>query len=66
MFTVRIKFSETGAFNGKTDVLHNISEIHYNYHKPGQRRIAFESPIGGHTFFACDVDEFEAIENNYA
>ena len=48
--------------DGTEDILHNITEIHYNYGSVnGEKRIAFESDIfaTGITMFIKDIEEFE-------
>ena len=53
-FNIKIKLKD-----GTEEVLHNITEIHYNY--GGTKRIAFESDIfaTGITIEIKDIGEFE-------
>lgn len=63
-FRVRIVFSESSPFVGQTEILENITEIHYNYPSPVREpRIAFESDIDGTgiTYQISYIKEFESL-----
>jgi len=68
---VNIKFVENSLYE-KTEILRNITEIHYNYSNglyDGDNRIAFESDIhsSGCTYSIKDILEFEtSLETNKA
>ena len=63
---VTVRFSATGTFmslKDLTQVLRNVTEIHYGYPSVQKRkRIAFESDIHGTgcTYEVNDINEFEA------
>ena len=67
---VTIKFNELCKFKDKTEVLRNVTEIHFNYpsllNSIKVKGIAFESNIHqtGVTYILGDIDEFETeLEN---
>lgn len=63
---VRITFTEDSPFKGATEILENITEIHYCYNTPmNEPRTAFESDIDstGITYENRWIKEFEALSN---
>ena len=67
MMRVKMRFVLNGVFNGETQTLEHITEIHYGYKmgKMNTTRIALESDIDGtgYTYNIVDIAEMEIEED---